>query len=53
MTVCSVLGSRQIFASYDNPKGNADIARVMRTIKGGLVWPNEFATPFELQSGFG
>jgi len=31
-------------------KGNADTERAIRTIKENLVWPNEFATPFELQS---
>jgi putative transposase len=49
MAACSVLEIKQIFASYDNPKGNADTERVIRTIKEDLVWPNEFATPFELQ----
>ena len=29
------LGIEQIFTSYDNPKGNADTERVMRTIKEG------------------
>ncbi|MFN3466763.1 MAG: integrase core domain-containing protein [Candidatus Brocadiales bacterium] len=32
----------QIFASYDNPKGNADTERVIRTIKEEVIWPNEF-----------
>jgi transposase InsO family protein len=36
-------------ASYNNPKGNADTERVMRTIKEDLVWPNDFDSPFELQ----
>jgi transposase InsO family protein len=33
----SVLGIEQIFTSYDNPKGNADTERVMRTIKEELI----------------
>ncbi len=39
---CSELGIRQIFASYNNPKGNADTERVIRTIKEDLVWIREF-----------
>ena len=30
------LGIEQIFTSYDNPKGNADTERVMRTISGSM-----------------
>lgn len=37
MKECSLLGIKQIFASYNNPKGNADTERVMRTIKEYLV----------------
>ena len=46
---CNFLGIEQIFASYGNPKGNADTERVIRTIKDDLVYPNEFAnfTDFE------
>jgi transposase InsO family protein len=51
MAACNVLQIKQIFASYDNPKGNADTERVIRTIKEDLIWPNDFATPFELQAG--
>jgi transposase InsO family protein len=50
MAACNILAIKQIFASYDNPKGNADTERVIRTIKEDLVWPNDFATPFELQA---
>lgn len=50
MAACNVLAIKQIFASYNNPKGNADTERVIRTIKEDLVWPNDFATPFELQA---
>lgn len=39
---CDELGIKQIFASYCNPKGNADTERMMRTIKEDLVWPREF-----------
>jgi putative transposase len=50
MAACNVLEIKQIFASYNNPKGNADTERVIRTIKEDLIWPNDFATPFELQT---
>ncbi len=50
MAACSVLEIKQIFASYNNPKGNADTERVMRTIKEDLIWPNDFQSPFELQA---
>jgi transposase InsO family protein len=36
--------------SYDNPKGNADTERVIRTIKKDLIWLNDFQAPFELQA---
>lgn len=38
----ALLGIEQIFTSYDNPKGNADTERVIRTIKEELLWLNEF-----------
>ena len=44
MKDCAALNIKQIFTSYNNPKGNADTERVMRTIKEDLVWPNEFLT---------
>jgi len=50
MAACNVLEIKQIFASYDNPKGNADTERVIRTMKEDLIWPNDFQTPFELQT---
>jgi transposase InsO family protein len=39
-------GVNQIFCSYDNPKGNAETERVIRTVKEELLWLNEF-TSFE------
>jgi len=48
MQVCSVLAIKQIFASYDNPKGNADTERVIRTLKEDLIWLKEWKSPFEL-----
>lgn len=38
---CRQLGLDQIFTSYDNPRGNADTERVMRTLKEDLVWPRD------------
>jgi len=35
---------KQIFTSYDNPKGNAKALRVMRAIKEELIWLNEFGS---------
>jgi len=40
----ALLGIRQIFTAYDNLKGNAEIERVMRTIKEELIWLNEFGS---------
>ena len=40
----ATLGIEQIFTSYDNPKGNADTERVMRTIKEEIIWLNEFSS---------
>lgn len=34
----------QIFTSYNNPKGNADTERMMRTIKEEVLWINEFSS---------
>jgi len=49
MKACSALSIKQIFTSWNNPKGNADTERVMRTIKEDLVWPREWDIPFELE----
>lgn len=46
---CDILGIKQIFASYGNPKGNADTERVIRTIKEDLIYPNEFSSINELR----
>ena len=40
----SILGIKQVFASYDNPKGNADTERVIRTLKEDLVWTREWTS---------
>jgi len=50
MRDCNVLGIRQVFTSYNNPKGNADTERVIRTMKEDLVWPNEFESVEHLRA---
>lgn len=47
------LGIKQIFTSYDNPKGNADTERVVRTIKEEVIWLNEFGTLEEAKETIG
>lgn len=42
--VCQLLEIEQIFTTYDNPKGNADTERVIRTLKEEAIWPYEFET---------
>jgi len=49
----ATLGIKQIFTSYDNPKGNADTERVMRTIKEEVIWINEFGSVKEGQAKIG
>ena len=49
---CSVLEIERIFASYNNPKGNADTERVIRTIKEDLLWTKEFVSLEHLQREF-
>ena len=52
MRACSVMEIKQIFASYNNPKGNADTERVMRTIKEDFVWTHEFLSSFQFIEQF-
>lgn len=52
MEACSVLEIKQIFTSYNNPKGNADTERVIKTIKEDFVWVREFSSPFEFSEAF-
>lgn len=49
MQECSVLNIKQIFTTWNNPKGNADTERVMRTIKEDLVWTNEWDSPLKFK----
>ncbi len=38
MKECALLGIKQAFTSYNNPKGNADTERFIRTLKEELIW---------------
>ena len=49
MMNCSLLGIKQIFTTWSNPKGNSDTERVMRTIKEDIVWPYDWDNPFEFE----
>jgi transposase InsO family protein len=48
MKACRDLGINQAFTSYNNPKGNADTERVIRTMKEELLWLREWTSPQEL-----
>ena len=45
MRACAAMGIRQAFTSYNNPKGNADTERFLRTLKEELVWLRESTSP--------
>jgi transposase InsO family protein len=53
MKACGVLGVHQAFTSYNNPKGNADTERIMRTLKEELIWLREWRDPHELSASVG
>jgi putative transposase len=53
MQACSLLGIEQAFTSYNNPKGNADTERMMRTLKEECLWLHEWTCPFTLASALG
>lgn len=42
--ICELLDTEQIWTTYDNPKGNADTERLIRTIKEEAIWPYEFTS---------
>jgi putative transposase len=52
MKNCRELGINQAFTSYNNPKGNADTERFIRTMKEELLWLREWYNPFELVNDF-
>jgi transposase InsO family protein len=45
----ATLGITQAFTSYNNPKGNADTERLMRTLTEELLWLREWTSPLELE----
>jgi transposase InsO family protein len=53
MRACSVMEIKQIFASYSNPRGNADTERVIKTAKHDFVWVREFRSSSEFIEQFG
>jgi putative transposase len=48
MKACHRTGVHQAFTSYNNPRGNADTERMMRTLKEECLWLREWHSPFEL-----
>jgi len=52
MMNCSLLGIKQIFTTWCNPKGNSDTERVMRTIKEDILtkWIHNYNEDFPHQS---
>jgi putative transposase len=53
MQACASLGIHQAFTSYNNPKGNADTERLMRTLKEECLWLQEWTCPFALMRAIG
>jgi len=49
MRACNHLGVKQIFTSYNNPKGNAETERMMRTLKEELIWLREWSNHHEVE----
>jgi putative transposase len=50
MQACATLEIHQTFTSYNNPKGNADTERFMRTLKEECLWLQEWMCPLALVS---
>lgn len=53
MKNCRLLGIQQSFTSYNNPKGNADTERMMRTLKEEFAWIHEWNNPFHFINDLG
>ena len=45
---CCQLEIKQIYTSYNNPKGNAETERVMRTLKEELLWLHDWHSEEEV-----
>ena len=52
MKTCSDLKIKQIFTTWNNPKGKANTLRVIRTIKEDFVRVQGWNNPFQFQAGF-
>ncbi len=50
MKTCQQLNVKQIFTSYNNPKGNAETERMMGTLKEELLWLREWKSYQELKT---
>ena len=50
MEACATLEIHQAFTTYNNPKGNADTERVMRTLKEECLWLRAWRCPLALVS---
>jgi transposase InsO family protein len=48
MRACATLEIHQAFTRDNNPKGNADTERFIRTLKEECLWLQEWTCPFEL-----
>jgi putative transposase len=48
MRACATLEIHQAFTSDNNPKGNADTERFIRTLKEEGLWLREWTCPLEL-----
>ena len=46
---CALTGIEQIYTSYNNPRGNAETERMIRTIKEELLWLREWSSFDELE----
>ena len=49
MKTCATRGITQAFTSDNNPKGNADTERLMRTLKEELLWLREWTSSVNLE----
>lgn len=50
MKECSILEINHVLTSYNNPKGNADTERMMRTMKEECLWLEEWSGLSEVQT---
>lgn len=48
MKNCGILGIKQIFTNFCNPKGNAETERFMRTLKEECAWLEDWNNALEL-----